>query len=88
MRTDSRSTGTPTLGDVVVAAYDSGRAVASDRDSAAELAARYVERVLLREHNTRLLVALVQLAREVGPANDTAPVGPERRHAHARRAAH
>ncbi|HVZ72797.1 MAG TPA: hypothetical protein VHJ20_10525 [Polyangia bacterium] len=56
-----------TLGDFVTASFDLGAAVAGDTTNAAELAARHLERVLVRGSNLRLTAALAKLAREVGP---------------------
>jgi hypothetical protein len=53
------------LGEIVAACYELGTTVASDRAMAADLAARHLERVLVRGSNARLVAALTDLAREL-----------------------
>ena len=53
------------LGDAIVAAYEVSSAVTSSRGTASELAARHLERVLLRGANVRLVAALRDLASEL-----------------------
>lgn len=53
----------PMFGEVVAAAYELSNAVAPDRATAADLAVRHVERVLLHGRNTRLVAALKELDR-------------------------
>jgi hypothetical protein len=67
------------LGDLVAASYDLGRAmgVAPDTKAAGELAARHLERVLVRGSNLRLNASLARLARELGPLK-AAPLGAPR----------
>ena len=56
------------LGEVVEAAYALGSLVAAaDRATASDLAARRLERVLVRGRNRHLAVALAGLARELAP---------------------
>jgi hypothetical protein len=55
------------LGEVVVAACELGSRVAGDPATAAELAARRLERVLVRGGNLRLEAALAELANELRP---------------------
>jgi hypothetical protein len=69
------TSGTQNLGDLVAASYDLGQAIAQESATAAELAARHLERVLVRGANLRLNVALARLARELGPLS-AAPLGP------------
>ena len=56
------------LGEVVAAAYEVGSQVTPDPVVAAKLAARRLERVLVRGANRRLQSALSELARELEPA--------------------
>jgi hypothetical protein len=53
------------LGEVVAAAYELGTLVAPDRTMAADLAARHLERMLVRSGNARLVAAVADLAREL-----------------------
>lgn len=69
MQTKQGTSQTERLGDLVVAAYEISGAVASDRATADELAARHLERVLVRGPNVRLVVALKGLARELARAS-------------------
>ena len=64
---------------VVEAAFELGGAIAPDRATAAELATRHLERVLVRGRNAHLLVTLKNLARELEPTtNRRAPRGSHR----------
>ncbi len=72
MRTKYEIATTPTLAEAVAAAYELGSAVAPDRATAADLAARHLERVLVRGSNARLALALADLARELAPAGPRA----------------
>lgn len=56
-----------TLGDLVAASYERGQALSQDSIAAAELAARHLERVLVRGSNLRVSAALARLAREIAP---------------------
>lgn len=69
MRADKSIREVTKLGDVVEAAYELGRAVAADPATAATLATRRLERVLVRAGNLRLQAALALLANEVRPAS-------------------
>jgi hypothetical protein len=69
---DANKAPTHQLGDLVAAAYDLGYAMTEDPTTAAELAARHLERVLVRSSNLRLTAELLRLARQLGPT--TAPV--------------
>ena len=60
--------GLPSLGDVVAASYDLGAALAPDAQTAAELTARHLERVLARGANLRVMAAIASLSRELRPA--------------------
>jgi hypothetical protein len=60
------------LGELVAAAYDLGTQVASDPSAAAELAARRLERVLLRGGNPRLQAAIAAFAKELRPSRPRA----------------
>lgn len=55
------------LGEIVIAAYDLGSAVASDPATAGDLAARHLERLLLRGGNARVVAALADLAQDLAP---------------------
>ena len=68
MQTNKLSEQTKKLGDVITAAYEVSDAITSDRAMADELAARHLERVLVRGGNLRLVAALRDLARELAPA--------------------
>ena len=57
------------LGAVVAAAYAVSSAITSDPGAASELAARHLERVLVRGCNARLVAALRGLARELTPTS-------------------
>jgi hypothetical protein len=72
MQTKHEISTTPTLGEAVAASYELGSAVASDRATAANLAARHLERVLGRGSNARLAIALADLARDLAPARPRA----------------
>jgi hypothetical protein len=65
MQTRNRASEGPKLGDAVAAFYEFGNAVASDRATARDLAARCVGRRLARTGNVRLAMALTDLAREL-----------------------
>jgi hypothetical protein len=68
MQTREQSPPKPRLGEVVEAAYALGSLVAAtDRETASDLAARRLERVLARGGNRHLAIALAGLARELGP---------------------
>ena len=56
------------LEDVITAAYEVSDVITADRAMATELAARHLERVLVRGANLRLVAALRHLARELAPA--------------------
>ena len=51
--------------------FEQGSAVADDAVSAADLAARRLERVLARGGNARLALALANLAVELAPASSS-----------------
>ncbi len=72
MQTKHEISTTLTLGEAVAAAYELGSAVAPDRATAADLAARHLERVLVRGSNARLALALEDLARDLAPAGPRA----------------
>jgi hypothetical protein len=55
------------LGQIVTAACDLGGTIAADRAVATELAARHLERVLVRGRNARIAAALAELANELAP---------------------
>jgi hypothetical protein len=57
MQTKHLDSQTQKVGDAVVAAFDLGNSVAGDRAIAGELAARHLERVLVRGSNARLAAA-------------------------------
>lgn len=57
------------LGAMVEELFEQGNAVADDAVAAADLAARRLERVLVRGGNARLAVALADLALELAPAS-------------------
>ena len=65
MQTRDRTAEGPKLGDAVAAFYELGNAVASDRATARDLAARCVGRRLSRSGNVRLAATLTDLAREL-----------------------
>ena len=69
MQVNPRSSKSPTLnlGEAVAAAVDLGSAIAGDGDTASKLAARRLERVLLRGSNARLALAIAGLARDLAP---------------------
>jgi hypothetical protein len=67
MQTNQTGHGTEQLGDAIAEAYEMSSAVASNRTTASELAARRLERVLARGANARLVSALRDLARELAP---------------------
>ena len=56
------------LEDAITAAYEVSDAITPDRAMANALAARHLERVLVRGANVRLIAALESLARELAPA--------------------
>jgi len=66
MQTQRSQSETQQLGDAIVAAYEVSRTVTSDRGTAGELAARHLERVLVRGANARLVAVLRDLASELG----------------------
>ena len=72
MQNNNLSAQTKKLGDVITAAYAVSGAITSDRATADELAARHLERVLVRGANLRLVAALRDLARELAPAGTRA----------------
>ncbi len=61
------------LGAMVEKLFEQGNAVADDAVAAADLAARRLERVLVRGGNARLAVALADLALELAPASSRRP---------------
>jgi len=67
MQTNQTRHRTEQLGDAIAEAYEMSSAVASNRTTASELAARRLERVLARGANARLVAALRDLARELAP---------------------
>jgi hypothetical protein len=56
------------FGDIVEAAYELGSLLAPDRAMAGDLAARHLERVLVRGGNLRLVAELADLARDLAPS--------------------
>lgn len=72
MQTNPMSSKSTNLGDAVAAAVDLGSAIAGERDTASKLAARRLERVLLRGSNARLALAIVDLAFELAPRSAAA----------------
>ena len=56
------------LGDAIAAAYAVSTTVSSNSTTASELAARHLERVLVRGANVRVVAALRELASELAPA--------------------
>jgi hypothetical protein len=67
MQTKDRSGMAPNLGEMIEAAYDLGESLTPDPAAAAELAARHLERVLVRGSNARLMAMLENLAAELSP---------------------
>ena len=67
MRTKDSNSDAPNVGDMVAAACEMGSAIASDPAVANELAARHLERVLVRGSNARLAAALAVLALQFTP---------------------
>jgi hypothetical protein len=67
MRTIESNSDAPMLGETVAEACDMGGIIASDPTTAAELAGRHLERVLVRGCNARLAAALAALALEFTP---------------------
>jgi hypothetical protein len=65
MQEPNKTPNTVRLGDIVAAAFELGGAMTEDHATMATLAARHVERVLLRPGNARLAGALARLAREM-----------------------
>lgn len=65
MQTRNRASEGPELGDAVAAFYELGNAVAPDRATAGDLAARCLGRMLARGGNGPLAVALTDLARDL-----------------------
>jgi len=65
MQTNQLIAQTKRLGDVITAAYEVSDEISPDRAVANELAARHLERVLVRGANLRLVAALRDLAREL-----------------------
>ena len=56
-----------TFGDLVATSYDLSSAIASSSETAAVLATRHLERVLLHGSNLRLTSTLARLGRQLGP---------------------
>ena len=67
MHTEQSQSETQQLGDAIVAAYEVSSTVTSNRGTASDLAARHLERVLVRGANVRLVAALRDLAGELAP---------------------
>lgn len=67
MRTNDSNSDVPNVGEMIAAACEMGSAVASDPALANELAARHLERVLVRGSNARLAAALAVLALQFSP---------------------
>jgi hypothetical protein len=65
MQTKNPKSGGPKLGDMVATIYELGSAVAPDRATAGDLAARSLGRILARGHNARLAITLSDLARDL-----------------------
>jgi hypothetical protein len=65
MQTRNQKSEGPKLGDMVAAIYELGSAVAPDRATAGDLAARSLGRILARGRNARLAIALSDLARDL-----------------------
>jgi hypothetical protein len=72
MQTKHEISTTPTLGEAVETAYQLGSAMTPDRATAVGLAARRLERVLVRGRNERLALALADLARDLAPTGPRA----------------
>jgi len=77
MQTTQALAQTEELVDVITAAYEVSDSVAPDQAITSELAARHLERVLVRGANLRLVAAMRQLAAELG-APTRASGSPER----------
>lgn len=56
------------LGEIVTAACELGGTLTADRAVATELAARHLERLLVRGRNARIAAALAELANELAPS--------------------
>jgi hypothetical protein len=67
MQTKNRNGMAPNLGEMVEAAYDLGEAMTPNSATVSELAARHLERVLVRGSNARLMAMLENLAAELAP---------------------
>jgi hypothetical protein len=67
MQSHQSERGAERLGDAIAIAYEMSSAIASNRTTASELAARRLGRVLARGANARLVAALRDLARELAP---------------------
>ena len=65
MQTKQTHAASQELGEAIAQAYDISRTVAADRSTANELAARHLERVLVRSANLRLVTALRDLASDL-----------------------
>ena len=65
MHTRNQNPEAPKLGEIVAAAYELGSTLTPDRATATDLAARHLERVLVRGGNARLVAALADLGREL-----------------------
>lgn len=87
MTTTNRNGTTLSLGAMVEKFFDQAEAAAGDAATAAELAARRLERVLTRGGNTRLALALSELAVELAPGRAGRPAQAAHELAHSARAA-
>jgi hypothetical protein len=86
MREIDASIGTVSLGDIVVASCELGRAVAPDGPCAMDLAAHHVGRILARGKNAALINILTAMAREF-PGAASSDTRPSRRRVDGRRSA-
>ena len=77
MQTTNQNSKKLSLGATVEMLCQDARAVGADDSSVADLAARRLERVLLRRSNLRMAAALAALAQELAPASSSAKRQPK-----------